>query len=467
MMNERSVTERMRDMKTNDKKNGMKVLLTAMLTGAIVLTGSHALTNRSVLAEADTATNNETAQEAVVQAPAQDTSPAIYVAQKNANSVVGIITSQQTWSRQSGVVDQDVAEGSGVVIRDGGYVLTNYHVVEGGDAYKVLMPDGTKVEATIAGTDSATDLAVLKVDEENAAKLTPVDIGTSEDLVVGSTVIAIGNPGGEVLANTVTMGIVSALERTAVTTSNTSRRISYIQHDAAINSGNSGGGLFNTQGELVGINTLKYSGSMFSSSVYEGLGFAIPVDTAKDIADQLIDNGVVTRPGLGIVVQNTEGPDEPLANTPPASVMIASINADSAADKAGLKQYDYITEVDGQRITSYLDLTSILDQHQPGDVVSVTVVRYNRQAVSRQNGYDFGYGNGYGFGYGFGDFFNQIPGYGYGYGQQPDQGQNGQNGQDGQQDQNGQQGENTQTEISSGYETITVDVTLDALDSAK
>ena len=433
----------------------MQTLLTVMLTGAVVLTGGQVLANRSVLAETDETAQVEVVETPVVAAPTEDTSPAIYVAQKNANSVVGIITSTQTWSRQSGVVDQDIAQGSGVVIREGGYVLTNYHVVEDGDAWKVLLPDGSKVEAKMVGTDSATDLAVLKVSDEDADKLAPVEIGTTENLVVGSTVIAIGNPGGEVLANTVTMGIVSALERTAVTTTNTSRRISYIQHDAAINSGNSGGGLFNALGQLVGINTLKYSGSVYSSSVYEGLGFAIPVDTAKDIAGQLIENGIVTRPGLGIMVQDVEGPDEPLTNTPPTSVMIVSVNKDSAADQAGLKQYDYITEVDGQRVNSYLDLTSILDQHQPGDVISVTVVRYNRQAVSQQNGYNFGYGNGYGFGYGFGGRNGQIPGYGQ---QQPDQDEA---------PSDDSEDENVQTEISGGYEIITVDVTLQSLTNEK
>ena len=338
--------------------------------------------------------------EMTVAEPTQDTSPAIYVSQKNANSVVGVLTNEQTWNRSTGEVDDElIGQGSGVVIAEGGYILTNYHVIEDGMSYQILMPDGEKVDAWVVGSDSSTDLAVLKV-EDRVDELVPVTIGVTENLVVGSTVVAIGNPGGEVLANTVTQGVVSALERTSVTASNTTRRISYIQHDAAINSGNSGGGLFNYKGELVGINTLKYSGSAYSSVSFEGLGFAIPVDTAYDIATQLIENGKVIRPGLGVSVMDyTDGPDEPLPNNPPKSVAIMSLNEGGAAEKAGLKQYDFIYAVDGERVTSLLDLTGILDQHEAGDVVEVTVIRYNQAGLyqpSNSMSSIFGYGYGYG-----------------------------------------------------------------------
>ena len=284
-----------------------------------------------------------------------------------------------------------------MVIAEDGYILTNYHVVEGGTAYQILMPDGEKIDATLVGTDSSTDLAVLKVDE-NADQLVPATIGSTESLKVGSTVVAIGNPGGEVLANTVTQGVVSALERTSVNSSNTSRRISYIQHDAAINSGNSGGGLFNYKGELVGINTLKYSGSAYSSVSFEGLGFAIPIDTAFDIATQLMENGKVIRPGLGVTVSDfTNGPDEPLPNNPPASVLVQTVNEGGAADKAGIQQYDFIYAVDGERVSCMLDLTSILDQHEAGDTVTVTVIRYNEAGYYRSASnsiFGYGYGSG-------------------------------------------------------------------------
>ena len=334
--------------------------------------------------------------------PVQDTSPAIYVSQKNANSVVGVLTNEQTWNRTLGeIVDEPIGQGSGVVIADGGYILTNYHVVEGGMSYQILMPNGEKIDAWLVGSDSSTDLAVLKVDER-VDELVPVAIGATENLMVGSTVVAIGNPGGEVLANTVTQGVVSALERTSVNSSNTTRRISYIQHDAAINSGNSGGGLFNFRGELVGINTLKYSGSAYSSISFEGLGFAIPVDTAYDIAQQLIQNGKVIRPGLGVgVADYTDGPDKPLPNNAPKSVVLMSVNEGGAAEKAGLKQYDFIYSVDGERVSSMLDLTGILDQHEAGDEVEVTVIRYNQAGIyqpSNSMNNIFGYGFGYSYG---------------------------------------------------------------------
>lgn len=340
--------------------------------------------------------------EMTVAEPAQDTSPAIYVSQKNANSVVGVLTNQQTWNRSTGEVeDEPMGQGSGVVIAENGYILTNYHVIEGGMSYQILMPSGEKVDAWVVGSDSSTDLAVLKVDD-GINELVPVSVGATENLVVGSTVVAIGNPGGEVLANTVTQGVVSALERTSVTASNTTRRISYIQHDAAINSGNSGGGLFNYKGELVGINTLKYAGSAYSSVSFEGLGFAIPVDTAYNIAMELIENGKVIRPGLGVsVIDYTDGPDKPLPNNPPKSVAIMEVNAGGAAEKAGLKQYDFIYSVDGERVSSMLDLTGILDQHEAGDEVEVTVIRYNQAGIyqpSNSMNSIFGYGFGYSYG---------------------------------------------------------------------
>ena len=384
-----------------------------------------------------------------VTAPAADDSPAIYVAQKNANSVVGIITNTETWSRSSGVQNSPVAQGSGVVIAEGGYVLTNNHVIEDGTAFQVLFPNGDKVDATVVGADSAMDLAVLKVNEQ-ADKLVPVSIGSSESLPVGSTVIAIGNPGGEILANTVTRGIISALERTSMSSSNTTRNVNYIQHDAPINSGNSGGGLFDYQGNLIGINTLKYRGSYYSSGSYEGLGFAIPVETAYPIAQQLIEHGKVIRPQIGVVVKDQEGPDDPMNEYAPASVCIYEVTEGSPAEAAGLKQYDFITAVNGQRVTSRRELTTILDTFKPGDTVTLTIVRYNNVSMmNNNNGYDNYYYNspfGFGFSYPFG-------GYGYSYGNGGNNG-NGGNGSYYSSDYG------TLT-VGGGYTTLEVEVTLE------
>lgn len=431
-------------MKTNAKKTnrarknrGYALITTLALVCALAVGGTFALTNANRAASAEV-TQVEVAE------PAVDTSPAIYVAQKNANSVVGIITSTEGWSRSTGVQNTPVAQGSGVVIAEGGYVLTNYHVIEDGSAFQVLMPNGDKVDATLAGADSAMDLAVLKV-EDQADKLVPVTIGASATLPVGSTVIAIGNPGGEILANTVTRGIISALERSSVSSNNTTRNVNYIQHDAPISSGNSGGGLFDYQGNLIGINTLKYGGSFYSSGSYEGLGFAIPVETAYPIAQQLMENGKVIRPQIGVTVADQEGPDEPMNDYAPASVCVMGVNEGSAGEAAGLKQYDFITAVNGERVTSRRELTTILDTFKPGDTVTLTIVRYNNAGVQQQNnGYDSYYNPfGYGFGFPFG-------GYGYGYGNGGDSHGNG----------NGYNNYGTLT-VSGGFQTLEVNVTLE------
>ncbi len=325
--------------------------------------------------------------------PGADPSPAVYVASKNADSVVGILTFADEWTRQSGIQSQNISQGSGVVIREGGYVLTNNHVIEGGSSFKVLLSDGEKVEAELVGADESMDLAVLKIDPAYADQLIPVEVGSTSDLVVGSTVIAIGNPGGEDLANTVTQGIVSALERSSVAAQGATRSIAYIQHDAAINSGNSGGGLFNYKGQLVGINTLKYAGSAYSSVTFEGLGFAIPAETVTDVANDLIEYGKVIRPALGVQVAAYSGPEEPLSSYPPASVCIYEVTKDGAAEKAGLKAYDFIYEINGVRVTNLIELTTQLDMHEPGDTIDVTVIRYGSVTPVTQSMYS-GFGMG-------------------------------------------------------------------------
>ncbi|MDO4740057.1 MAG: trypsin-like peptidase domain-containing protein [Eubacteriales bacterium] len=330
------------------------VLLSASFAGGVLYAGSAA---------------------AEMNAPLTDPSPAIKVYQDAANSVVGVSSYTQQWTREYGQQDTLYSQGSGVAIAEGGYILTNYHVIDNCTSFKVLMPDGTYAPAHLVGGDSSTDLAVLQLDERQD-ELVPVTPGTTANLLVGSTVIAIGNPGGEDLANTVTQGIVSALERSSVKPSNTSRSIKYVQHDASISSGNSGGGLFDINGNLVGINTLKMSSNGLSTASYEGLGFAIPIDTAYPIAMDLIEYGEVKRPQLGITATSIVGPDDPLVDYAPSSVIVASLVEDGPAQAAGLKPYDCITAVDGVKVTDMMELTTELDQHADGDVVKLTVVRY-------------------------------------------------------------------------------------------
>ena len=236
-----------------------------------------------------------------------------------------------------------------------------------------------------------------------------------------------------------------------MSSSNTTRNVDYIQHDAPINSGNSGGGLFDYMGNLIGINTLKYRGNVLSSSSYEGLGFAIPIDTAYPLAQQLIQYGKVIRPQLGITVADQTGPDEAMNDYPPASVRVNTINAGSPAEKAGMQQNDFIIALNGERITSRRELTTLLDKFQPGDTVTVTVVRYQNVTEARNNDYGnyYGYGN-FPFGFGFGN---------YGYGNYGPNGY-GSNGY----------GSNGYTytygdgilQVSGGYTTIDLQVTLEA-----
>ncbi len=332
--------------------------------------------------------------------PASDPSPAIYVYQKTNASVVGVFTQEQQWIREyQRVQETTVASGSGVVIREGGYILTNNHVIEDGSAYQILLPSGEKVSATLVGADSSTDIAVLKLDDEEAAsQLVPVEMGSTAELMVGSTVIAIGNPGGEDLANTVTQGIVSALERSNVSASSGSRAIAYIQHDAAINSGNSGGGLFNYKGQLVGINTLKMAGSAYSQITFEGLGFAIPIETITNISDDLIEYGKVRRATMGVgVAEYYDGPEEPMRGYAPSGVYVTQVMEGTPAEEAGFKLYDCIYSLNGVRTHTYAELTTQLDQYDEGDTVEVEVVRYGQiQPVSTGGSslYDYYFGGG-------------------------------------------------------------------------
>lgn len=351
---------------------------------------------------------------AEIAPPAYDPSPAIQVARKTAQSVVGVSSYTQTWDRTQGQKDTLFSQGSGVVIAKGGYILTNYHVIEDCTSFKLLLSDGTEIPAKIIGVDSSTDLAVLQA-EERADELIPVEIASTSDLPVGSTIIAIGNPGGDVLANTVTQGIVSALERN-VRASNTSRAIKYIQHDAAINNGNSGGGLFNIHGQLVGINTLKYSGSTYSTVSYEGLGFAIPVDTAFPIAQDLIEFGEVQRPQMGITCTSLYGPDDPMPDYAPSGVVVVTVNADSPALAADMRPFDCITEIDGVRVKDLTELTTELDQHKDGDKVKVKVVRYaNPSAVYNMSELFYANSGGMNDGMQGGQRPRNVFGYGYGY----------------------------------------------------
>lgn len=307
-------------------------------------------------------------------------------------SVVQVIVSGRTWlSGSRETAEQDLGSGSGTYIRaadEGGYILTNQHVVDGGESYRLVWLDGTEMQAELVGSDSGTDIAILKFNEPAPGNATPVVLGDSDALQIGELAIVIGNPGAgdSVLFGTVSAGIISGLERSEISAGNFSRSVSVIQTDAAINSGNSGGALLNSKGELVGIPTLKMSYS--TSSVYEGLGFCVPINTVKPLVEQLIDTGRVTRPMLGIGVSDFDGPDEPIRSHPPIGVMVQQVMKGSSAEEQGVKVYDVITEIDGVRITSYTELTAEVDKHQVGDVVELKVYRYYDENGDKLSSYE-------------------------------------------------------------------------------
>ncbi len=300
-------------------------------------------------------------------------------------SVVQVVESAQTWtSGTSGTTEQEIGYGSGTYIQDatdgeGGYILTNYHVVEDGDTYKIVWLDGTEMACELTGYDNGTDIAVLRFHENAPKGATPVIMGDSDNLQIGELAIVIGNPGAAeyVLYGTVTSGIISGLERQEITAGNFTRSVSVIQTDAAINAGNSGGALLNSKGELVGIPTLKLSYS--SSAVYEGLGFCVPINSVKELVDEIIATGKVSRPMLGVGVADFDGPDDATRNYPPAGVIVKQVTPGSSAEEVGILPYDIITAINGTRVKTYADLTAVLDTLKVGDVAELTVYRYYDQ----------------------------------------------------------------------------------------
>ena len=291
------------------------------------------------------------------------------VYQNNVNSTVGITTEITT--NYFGYKTTAAASGSGFIITDDGYIVTNHHVIEGANSVKVTLYDNTQYDAEIVGSDESNDIAVLKID---ASGLTPVTLGDSEALSVGDNVVAIGNPLGE-LTFTLTSGVVSAKDR-SITTSN-SVMMNLIQTDCAINSGNSGGALFNMYGEVVGVTNAKYSSNSSTEASIDNIGFAIPINNVKDIVTSIIENGYVVKPYIGVSVE-TVSSDMKSYGIPEGAV-VRVVNEDSPAEKAGLKENDIITKADDEDITSSNDLVSKIKKASKGDKIKLTVYRQGEE----------------------------------------------------------------------------------------
>jgi S1-C subfamily serine protease len=253
--------------------------------------------------------------------------------------------------------------GSGVVIDEKGYILTNNHVIDDAERLKVTLPDGKVLKGKVVGSDETTDLAVLKVDSEQS--LTATQLGNSDNLKAGQIVIAIGNPFGLTGGPAVSAGIVSSVTRSGV--------LELIQTDAAINPGNSGGPLVNTKGEVIAINTANMPYA-------QGIGFAVPINTAKSILKELIDKGKVTRPWIGVASMKVTPQLARYYGLPVIDgALIARVEPYSPADDAGLRKGDIIEEIDGNTIKNPSEIASYVRKKQVNDRLTVTINRYGRQ----------------------------------------------------------------------------------------
>lgn len=297
------------------------------------------------------------------------------VAQKVTPSVVGIATTEATTSFFGGSTET-TGEGSGIVYTSDGYIITNYHVIKSAvtsskSSIKVYLDSSTETgyDATVVGYNISYDLAVIKI---GVTGLTPIDFANSDDLKVGQYVAAIGNPGGLQFMGSVTYGVISGLNR-VISDSSTQTDIQLIQTDAAINPGNSGGALANTKGELIGVNSSK-----IAATDYEGMGFAIPSNTVKEISDNIIAKENNPDPYIGITISERYTANTLTQLGYPAGAVVKSVVSGGPAEKAGISSGDIIVEYNSVAITEYNVLIDAISDSKPGDTVTVKIYRSGR-----------------------------------------------------------------------------------------
>lgn len=302
-------------------------------------------------------------------------SPDLVQASNSSKLAVVFIESRTTSAANYfGRRNYESSTGSGVIISDNGYIATNHHVIDGSNEIIVLMDDGREYTAKLIGSDPSTDLALLKVDAKGLPHLA---FGNSDSLMIGEWVIAIGNPFR--LYSTVTAGIVSAKSR-SINILDESGIESFIQTDAAVNPGNSGGALVNTEGQLMGINTaiMTYSGQ------YEGFSFAVPSNIAKKVLEDIREHGSTKRGWLGVVIRPVDASSAKASGlSEVAGVIIERVNESSAADQAGLKPGDVVINIDGQKIVNTPDFMGKIGQHRPGDVLRFEFIRNGKSENTR------------------------------------------------------------------------------------
>ncbi|WP_242965045.1 S1C family serine protease [Petroclostridium xylanilyticum] len=284
------------------------------------------------------------------------------IAKKAGPAVVGIVNKVQTRGFIRETVEQ--GSGSGIIISADGYIITNNHVVDGASEVTVILSNGKKYDAKLIGKDPKTDLAVIKID---AKDLHYAELGDSSTLEVGELAVAIGNPLGQEFAGSVTVGVISALNRTIKIEG---RQLTLIQTDAAINPGNSGGALVNSYGEVIGINTVK-----MAATGVEGLGFAIPINEAKPIIEQLIAHGYVKgRPLIGISGRDITSEIASMYNLP-EGIYVIQVTPYSGAELAGIQPGDVITKFNGQPVKTMEELNALKEKFKAGDQIELEVNR--------------------------------------------------------------------------------------------
>lgn len=339
-------------------------LVGCMLVSALFGFGGGVLANqlgggsKTVLYQSVEATDSTTST------TASDESTTEKVASTASNSVVEIVTESVTKSQYTQDMVTEGA-GSGVILSSDGYIVTNNHVIDGASKITVTTKDEKSYSATLVGTDSESDVALLKID---ATDLQPVVMGDSDKLSVGQEAVAIGNPLGE-LGGTVTNGIISALNRQITLDGET---MNLLQTDTAINPGNSGGGLFNSEGELIGLVVAKSSGEDV-----EGLGFAIPVNDVKTVVEALMTNGYVSgRTTMGVELVDVSSAETAMQyHVNATGVYVSNVTSGGGAANAGIKSGDRIVSIDGQSVSSASDVKQIVRSHSVGDQVSVKISR--------------------------------------------------------------------------------------------
>ena len=310
-------------------------------------------------------------KDTVINVEHMDTSRVLTAAEVYAayvNSTVGITTSITTnyWGYQS----TSAASGSGFIISADGYILTNYHVIENANSITVSLYSGESYGAALIGYDASNDIAVLKIEAEG---LTPVVLGDSDKLNVGDSVVAIGNPLGE-LTFSLTAGAISAKDREVTVSSGITMDL--LQTDCAINSGNSGGALFNMYGEVIGVTNAKYSGSSGSGASIDNIGFAIPINSVRSIVESIIEKGYISKPYIGVSVSDVSAEYQKFGL--PKGAAVQAVSEDGPAEKAGLQVGDIITAVNGGKITGSGDLKTVVSESQVGDKLAMTVYRQGK-----------------------------------------------------------------------------------------